>query len=221
VGFDDITLQTVSDAVSDHVLATLRSQAYVSTDEAVPRLFSMLLNRIVEFNKPTGAGFQGAVYAYYRADAPHLFLDADKVRAGGKRGGRLGDIDGWEGRRRVLAVEAKGYHIGDDDVRQFGHFANEIAKSNTLGVIVARSFSEVARTTLGAQGLKLVDLDELTKIVGIWDHMKETVAIKSFEFYLYRIEKKTNLQEQLTRFYANPTNAPAVSVIRKRYSKIL
>lgn len=206
VGFEDVTLEDIREQVIAHVLGELPSQEYVPpADDRVPtRLFSKLLERIGDFESPDGAVFQAAVYAYYRADAPHLHLDADKVRSGGKRGGRLGDIDGWEGRRRVLSVEAKKYRIEEKDVGQFGHLANEVAKAHSLGVVVAESFSDAARKELAERGLKTIDLSELRRIVAIWDPLKELVAMNSFEFFLYRIEKKTALQQQLLAFRNDP-----------------
>ena len=75
-----------------------------------PPVFLLLLRNFdlgVRKGEPTGAAFQGAVFAYLRADSPHLQVEVRKVRTGSKRVGGIGDIDAWDGDRLILSAEAK------------------------------------------------------------------------------------------------------------------
>jgi hypothetical protein len=149
-----------------------------------------------------GAAFQGVLYAYIRADAPHLHLDISKVGAGSKRLQRVGDIDGWEGERLVLSVEVKHYTLTAQDVPDLAAFANEVASRKAMGIVAASAFTDEARTDLEGMGLRTLDTDFLIRLVALRDPLKQRAALAAFEYYVHHIEKNLPLIQRLKRFHA-------------------
>ncbi len=100
--------QELEDWITALVLTELPShEVDPSTIKPLARPFSRLLQSFPttkQKGEKAGATFQGMVFAYVRADAPHLFLEVAKVGAGSKRLQRVGDIDGWQGARLVVTV---------------------------------------------------------------------------------------------------------------------
>ena len=158
--------------------------------------------------EPAGAVFQGFVYAYLRADAPHLHLDISKVGAGSKRLQRVGDVDGWEGERLILSAEVKGYDLDAPRVGDCAAFLNQMARRKAMAIVVARSFTADARVDLEAQGARTLDLEELIRLVSLWDPLKQRAAVNSFSYYVHHIQQNSRLGGRLRRFLT--TGAPSL-----------
>ena len=193
----------VRQRVVDHVLATLPShEVDVEGLQALEQRFSTLLQGFSmsgQKREPAGAVFQGIVYAYIRADAPHLHLDVSKVGAGSKRLQRVGDIDGWEGERLILSAEVKSFDLRKNDVPDLAAFANEVARRKALGIVAAATFQDEARADLEGQNIRTLDLDDLVRVVEFWDPLKQRAALNAFTYYVHHIEKNSPLMRRLER----------------------
>lgn len=197
----------IRERVVDYVLATLVSQEFDPSSVTVePPLFRLLLegfDMTARKGEPTGAAFQGIVFGFLRADNPHLQIEIDKVRTGSKRLQRVGDIDGWEGGRLAISAEVKQYEIGPDDVPDLEAFSNEVGRRGALGLVAALRFREGARALLRGRGVKALDLEDLLRIVELWDPLKQRVAISSLVYYAQHVEKNSVLAGRLGVFLEN------------------
>jgi len=186
----------------DFVLATLPSHELdASTLTPIRRRFSRLLQEFdmtAKKGEPRGGAFQGVVYAYIRADAPHLHLDVAKAGAGSSRLNRVGDVDGWQGERLILSVEVKHVRVADAD--EVASFANQVGRRNALGLVVGESFDDAARQLIEDSGLRAIDRDELIARVDIWDPLKQDAAVDAFSYYVCHIEKCMPLITRLRSF---------------------
>ena len=190
--------------VSEHVLMNLKSQAFDPTSIQVdPPLFRLILEGFditARKGEPTGAAYQGIVFGFLRADNPHLQIEIDKVRTGSKRLQRVGDIDGWEGARLAISAEVKQFEIKEEDVPDLEGFANEVGRRGSLGLIVALGFREDVRGLIRSIGLKPLDLEELLRIVELWDPLKQRTAVASLVYYANHVEKNSSLAERIDTF---------------------
>lgn len=180
--------------------STLPSYAVdASTLEPVARAFAALLDDFepsCTSEKP-GALFQGMVFAYIRADAPHLFLEVAKVGAGSKLLRRVGDIDGWQGERMVITVEVKSYEFDLSGVQGLGAFIGEASGRRALTTIAVLRFTPEARTCLEALGVRVLDVAQLQSRVDLWDSLKQQAA---FEDYVHHVEKSGPIRARLAAF---------------------
>ncbi|WP_395737930.1 hypothetical protein [Prosthecobacter sp.] len=169
----------------------------------------LLLLRQFDFcarrGEPTGAAFQGAVFAYLRADAPHLQVEVRKVRTGSKRVGGIGDIDAWDGDRLILSAEAKHLCFRAADVADLEGFANEIARRKAIGLVVADSLEDAARSSLKDKGLIALSRDEMSDVVALWDPMKQRIAAQSYLYYASHVEQNAVLTARVKDFIASVT----------------
>jgi hypothetical protein len=125
------------------------------------------------------------------------------VRTGSKRLQRIGDVDGWEGARLAISAEAKQYEIKAADVSDFEAFANAIGKRGALGLVIASGFQEGARTAIEALGLITLDIDDMLRIVQLWDPIKQRTAVQSFVYYARHVEKNFSLAQRIEDFLSN------------------
>lgn len=207
VQLDDTRLDELERRVLDFVLTELPSHDLLGSELPPPRPFTRVL---LDFDfgarrgEATGAAYQGVVYAYFRADAPHLHLDVSRVRTGSRRLQRVGDIDGWEGRRLVLSAEVKHFHFDEGTVPDTAAFTSDVTRRGAMGLIVAESFSESARASLVGQGLRTLTRDDLVRFVDFWDPLKQQAAVSAFAYYIHHVEKNGPLIERLTTFLTTP-----------------
>lgn len=192
--------------VVETVLRRLPSHA-IDPDALAPlaRPFTNLLDGFdltAQQGEPRGGAFQGIVYAFVRADAPHLHLEVAKVGAGGKRLQRIGDIDGWEGERLILSAEVKHYAIDPNAARELVPFAGEVAARKAMGLIVAEAFTPEGQEEVEALGLKAVSAADLRRIVDLWDPLKQRVAAQSVAYYVHHVEKNAALMARLAAWNA-------------------
>lgn len=190
--------------VADYVLATLKSQAFDPTSvKTEPPLFRLLLDGFdmaAKKGEPTGAAFQGIVFGFLRADNAHLQIEIDKVRTGSKRLQRVGDIDGWEGERLAISAEVKQFEIKSEDVPDLEGFGNEAGRRGTIGLVVALGFRDGVRELIEDIGLKPLDVDDLLRIVDLWDPLKQRTAVASLIYYARHVEKNSSLSERIDAF---------------------
>jgi hypothetical protein len=206
-GFSERDLISIEEAVKGWVLSELPShEVDASSIEPLEQRFVLALQGFDlarQRGEPSGAAFQGMVYAYIRADAPHLHLDISKVGAGSKRLSRVGDIDGWEGERLILSAEVKYRTVDEDAARNLEPFIGEVTNRKAMGIVVARDFGPEAATDLEGSGVHALDMSDLTRIVSLWDPLKQRAAINAFSYYLHHIQCNSALIRRWKSFLAN------------------
>lgn len=204
VTFNTAQLTALRDKVLQFVLDTLKNQAFdPASVKHDPPLFQLLLDGFemtTRKGEPTGAAFQGMVFGFLRADNPHLQIEIDKVRTGSKRLQRIADIDGWEGARLAISAEVKQYELKIEDVADLESFANETGRRGALGVIAALGFKEGVRELLEGMGIKPLGLDDMLRIVELWDPLKQRTAAASMVYYARHVEKNSFLAERIDEF---------------------
>lgn len=202
--FERNQLLTLRQKVIDYVLATLKRQEFDPANTSKdPPLFRLLLegfDMAAQTGEPTGAVFQGMVFGFLRADNPHLQIEVDKVRTGSKRLQRVGDIDGWDGARLAITAEVKQYELKIDDVDGLEGFANEVGRRGALGLVVSLGFKEGVRERFEGLGLCALDIEDLLRIVELWDPLKQRTAVASLIYYARHVEKNSSLTERIEQF---------------------
>lgn len=205
-------LSTLRLQVVHYVLTELRNQAFdPSTVQTEPPLFRLLLESFdmtARKGEPSGAAFQGVVFGFLRADNPHLQIEIDKVRTGSKRLQRVGDIDGWEGARLAISAEVKQYVIKIGDVPDLEAFANEVGRRGALGIVAGLGFHDEVRDLIENIGIKPLDIEDLLRIVELWDPLKQRTAVASLVYYTSHVEKNSALTERIDTFFRSLLEAP-------------
>lgn len=175
-----------------------------STLKREPPRFRLFLEQF-DFSKSgdrSGAAYQGTVFAWVRADSPHLQVQVHKVRTGSKRIGKVGDVDARDGEVLVLAAEVKQYKVKADDLAEFKEFANLVTRHRALGLVVALAFDDAARSALIALGLEPVTKQDLIDRVRLWDALKQRNAVQSLLFYVTQVEQNKSLIDSVQRFFS-------------------
>ena len=168
-----------------------------------PPVFSLILSRFdlgIKKGEPSGAAFQGAVFGYLRADAPHLQVEVRKVRTGSSRVGGIGDIDAWDGDRLILSAEAKHTLFLAKDVPGIEGFCNKVSRHKAIGLVFADRFEEAARLLFKEKGIAAVCREELESIVARWDPLKQLIAARAFLYYASHVEQNGALTKRLKTF---------------------
>ncbi len=148
----------------------------------------------------TGAAYQGTVFGYIRADAPHLQVEVGKVRTGSKREKRVGDIDARDGDSLVLSAEVKQFVFEIDELPNVAEFANLISRHKALGLVVALDFEEGVREKLEAMGLQPVSRADLINRVKLWDPLKQKIAVSALLYYVGFREQSSALYARIKMF---------------------
>lgn len=204
LSFSDDSLDKLEQDVIDHVLGALPSQAIdPTTVKRDPPLFLQYLQSFdmtSRAGEPTGAAYQGTVFGYIRADAPHLQVEVGKVRTGSKREKRVGDIDARDGEKLVLSAEVKQYVVDEDDIGEFSEFSKLISQHQALGLVVALGFKGDAAKNIAKMGLEPLSRDDLIERVRIWDPLKQRIAISAILYYANFREQNSVLYERTRSF---------------------
>jgi hypothetical protein len=204
VTFDKDELLTLRGRINQFVLDTLKSQAFDrSSVEVEPPLFKLLLEDFdltARKGEPTGASYQGIVFGFLRADNPHLQIEIDKVRTGSKRLQRIGDVDGWEGGRLAISAEAKQFELKEGDIPDLEGFANATGQRGAVGVIAAIAFQQGVREKVESLGIVPLGLEDMVRIVELWDPLKQRTAVQSLLYYAKHVEKNSSLSGRLDAF---------------------
>ncbi len=204
LAFDSGTLDGLDAEVRKFVLKKLPSQdidpAKIKRDP--PRFFLFLerFDLTAYKGETTGAAYQGTVFGYIRADAPHLQVDVGKVRTGSKREGRVGDIDARDGDALVLSAEVKQYTFTDKHLPDVSEFSNLIARHKALGLVVALEFDRGIREKLNKLGLQPVSRDDLKDRVRLWDPLKQRIAVNALLYYVGFREQNSALYKRVKTF---------------------
>lgn len=148
----------------------------------------------------TGAAYQGTVFGYIRADAPHLQVEVGKVRTGSKREKRVGDIDARDGDALVLSAEVKQFLFKSDGLPDVAEFANLISRHKALGMIVALDFDEGVREKILDIGLQPVSREDLRDRVKLWDPLKQKIAVNALLYYVGFREQSSSLYARIKQF---------------------
>lgn len=198
-------LNALVDATKQFVLDSLPEQEIAATTfrKEPPRFYLFL--RDFDLSKkrgePTGAAYQGTVFGYIRADASHLQVDVDKVRAGSKRVGRVGDVDAREGDVLVLSAEVKQFVFDESNLADVAEFADLVTRHSALGLIVALDFAEGVRGHLVDMGLEPVAKKDLLERVRLWDPMKQRIAVQALVYYAQYKEQNSALLARIRQFF--------------------
>lgn len=204
--------------VIEYVMSELPDQSFdPESVQKEPPLFEMLLSTFdltAQRGEPTGAAYQGIVFGFLRADNPHLQIEVDKVRTGSKRLQRVGDIDGWDGKRLAVTAEVKQYVLLEDGVDGLRGFFNEANRRGAIGIVAALDFEGNAKALIKEAGIHPVAQADLLEMAGLWDPAKQKIATASLLYYAHHVEKNSGLQSRLAEFLAsitveqiNPTDA--------------
>ena len=173
--------------------------------------FDMVVRR--GSGETSGAAFQGTVFAYLRADAAHLQVETARVRSGGKRERRVGDIDALNGEQLVISAEVKQYTITAPEVPDFEEFATQTSAEGALGMVVALDFTPEARQALIDLELEPLSKADLQSHVRIWDALKQRVAVEALLYYVTRIEQNTPLRERVLAFFRDIEQLTAAAAV--------
>lgn len=220
VTFSADDLRRIADETRAYVLTQLREHVFRPEDVRVEPPIFLILLRDFSFGQravreTTGAAFQAAVFAYIRADAPHLQVEARKVRTGSAREAGIGDIDAWEGDQLVISAEVKHFVVSDSIQEEMDFFVNEVRRRGALGLFIAEDFRDGAREILEESGVIPLSRADLVRIVSLWDPLKQRAALNAFQWVVIHREQNGPLIERVARFLAevgyHPTATPQVS----------
>jgi hypothetical protein len=205
VTFNESDLSHIADVTRAFVLSQLPEHAFDPTTVRVePPIFRILLEDFPFGSRAkgetTGAAFQAAIFGYIRADAPHLQVEARKVRAGSARTAGIGDIDAWEGDQLVISAEVKSFVVDARIAEELDYFSSEIQQRGALGLMVAEDFREGAREVLEEIGLIPVSRTDLVRIVSLWDPVKQRAALNAFQFVVVHREQNRPLIRRVEDF---------------------
>ncbi|MGN7161939.1 restriction endonuclease, SacI family [Sphingomonas sp. SAFR-052] len=198
VTFTAAELAEVRDRAKAFVLETLPETKFdPSTVVVDPPIFRILIEKFGwterRGREPTGAAFQALVFAYIRADAPHLQVETRKVRTGGARVKGIGDIDAFEGERLTISAEVKAFRFAQDDLEHTEHFITESLQRGALGLIVAIGFVDGVANMVRDRGVIPVTPEDLLRTVALWDPVKQRAALNAFEWAIVHKEQSPDL----------------------------
>lgn len=204
LSYDETTLNNLEADAKKFVLDTLPSQAI--NPEGVRRDPPQFLYFLQSFDlskkagETSGAAYQGTVFGYIRADAPHLQVEVGKVRTGSKREKRVGDVDARDGDKLVLSAEVKQMTVSEDTLPDLAEFSRLIALHKALGLVVALDFAEGASEKLIEMGLEPISLRDLVERVRIWDPLKQKIAMNAVLYYVGFREQNSALYTRIKNF---------------------
>jgi hypothetical protein len=197
---------TVARWVWDHGVLPIPETvpAGTGTRERRERPFAYVLRHMPTASRPGGAIFQAEAYAYLRADAPNVILEAHAVNVASRRARLVGDVAGFRGDAVELAAEVKDLVLSEENLdEQLGDFLVEIAEiPDATAIVFAAGFSDEAREALAAQNVIALDREEMAAIAAVWDLPKQAEAMGALCYYLARIQNRPQLVRQVRDFCA-------------------
>lgn len=178
--------------------------AGASRRERRERPFAYVLQHMPTTSRPGGAIFQAEAYAYLRADAPNVILEAHAVNVAPRRARLVGDVAGFRGDAVELAAEVKDLTVNEENLdEQLGDFLVEVAEiPDATAIVFAAGFSEEAREALASQNVIALDRKEMAAIAAVWDLPKQAEAMGALCYYLARIQNRPQLVRQVRPFCA-------------------
>lgn len=214
VTFSSEDLTRIADETRAFVLGQLPEHAFDPSGVRVePPIFRMLLASFPfgerATGEPTGAAFQAVIFGYIRADAPHLQVEARKVRAGSARTAGIGDIDAWEGDQLVISAEVKAFVADAKITEDLDYFSSEVRQRGSLGMVIAEDFREGAREAVEALGVVPVSRADLVRIVSLWDPLKQRAALNAFQWVVVHRDQNRPLIRRVEAFLGSVGYGPA------------
>jgi len=166
------------------------------------RPFAYVLRHMPTACRPGGAIFQAEAYAYLRADAPNVILEAHAVNVASRRARLIGDVAGFRGDAVELAAEVKDLLITEENLdEQLGDFLVEIAEvPDATAIVFAAGFTVEAREALAAQNIVPLDREQMAATAAVWDLPKQTEAMGALCYYLARIQNRPQLVARVREF---------------------
>lgn len=191
--------------VWSRILATYRPFATRRGERPTERPFSTIVTLLpgTQKGEPPGALLQAIAFAYFRADAPNVYLETGKVGAGSSRTGRVADIDGRAGADVVLAIEVKDMDLEDVsyvDGELAGFVANLADWPDATAVVLARSFTGGVVDHLSANGIFTLDREQIARNVALWELRKQEEAMIALRYYLERVQSHSRLLDRVVEF---------------------
>lgn len=207
-------LTDLADRAKEFMLSVLPESKFDPSSVVVEMpIFHILLQKFPwdarRGSEKTGAAFQAMVFAFIRADAPHLQVETRRVRAGSSRVKGIGDIDAWEGRKLTISAEVKHYEFAAADVDDIKKFINKVQERGALGMVVATTFEAGAVETIEGKGLRAITMADVSRIVSLWDPLKQRAALNAFEYAIWQKELSVELGERLDEFLIAEGYRPA------------
>ena len=200
-----IELADLADKAKEFMLSFLPERTFDPSSVVVQKpIFHILLEKFRwaerRGSEKTGAAFQAMVFAFIRADAPHLQVETRRVRTGGARVHGVGDVDAWNGRQLTISAEVKHFKVAASDVEDLTKFIGKVKQGGALGMIVATEFDAGVVQMIEDKGLRAVTLADVTRIVSLWDPLKQDAALNAFEYAIWQKEMSVELGQRLNEF---------------------
>lgn len=214
VTFTPVQLTDLADRAKEFMLSVLPERKFDPSSVVVEMpIFHIILQRFPwearRGSEKTGAAFQAMVFAFIRADAPHLQVETRRVRTGSSRVQGVGDIDAWEGRKLTISAEVKHYEFTATDVDDIKKFIGKVQERGALGMVVATTFEAGVIETIEGKGLRAITIADVSRIVSLWDPLKQRAALNAFEYAIWQKELSVELGERLDEFLVAEGYRPA------------
>lgn len=215
VTFSKKEIADVRDQAVDHMLSVLEKRVFDPSKVVVyPPVFLMLLEQFPwdkrAKGEPTGAAFQAMVFAFIRADAPHLQVETRKVRTGSAKLKGVGDVDAWEGQKLTISVEVKHHVFRTEDLEHCDPFVEEVKQRGALGMIVAWDFVQGVADEVQSAGLVPLTIADLIRSVRLWDPVKQRAAMNAFEWAVVQKEQSPGLIGRYEAFMTSLAESDAI-----------
>jgi hypothetical protein len=69
-----------------------------------------------------------------------------------------------------------------------------------LGLVTAEDFSGTSKAKIEDLGLQALSLEDLLRIVRLWDPVKQRAALNAFQWVVTHIEQSTGLMDRVDEF---------------------
>lgn len=204
LSFTDEQLSYIESEAKNYVLSQLPSHEIDASKikKSTPffKIFLEDFDMKARQGETTGAAYQGAVFGYIRADAPHLQVEVGKVRSGSKREKRVGDIDARDGANLVLSAEVKQFVVSRGTLPDLAEFSSLIAHHGALGLVVAIGFESGISEKIREMGLEPISKQDLVERVRVWDPLKQKIAMNAVLYYVGFREQSSALMGRIDAF---------------------
>jgi hypothetical protein len=149
--------------------------------------------------EPTGALLQGLAYGFIRADAPTLDISTARVRSGRRRGGGVGDIDGFDGPDIALAAEVKDFEITRaSDLA--GFMANLGDWPDAVAFVVCKGATADVIQLAESNNVTVVTRKQMIDASRLWTIDKQLMAVRSAFGYFVHYEQNDALIQRFSTF---------------------
>ena len=161
--------------------------------------FASVLEKFRPKGAKSGASLQGIAYGFMRADAPTLNFQTRRVRAGGRREGRVGDIDGYYGPDVAQAVEVKDYELRD--FADLDDFLGNLADwPDAVAIVICDAVTDEVVAEAATHDITVITRDQLVAAVQLWPHQKQMEAVRATIEYFVHTEKDDALIRSFAEF---------------------